>query len=55
MTTTSEFRSRLEGLVNDSAVAGISLTGTYESLTGPTVTRRYDPAERQGGGPVHPG
>ena len=38
MTTAAQLRSQLEKLVNDPAVAGISLTGTYDSLTGPTVT-----------------
>lgn len=38
MTTATDLRDRLENLVSDSCVAGISLTGTYESLTGPTVT-----------------
>lgn len=41
MTTTpapDTFRARLAELIKDHNVAGISLTGTYESLTGPTVT-----------------
>lgn len=41
MTTTpapDTFRARLAELIKDRNVAGISLTGTYESLTGPTVT-----------------
>ena len=38
MTTASEFHSQLVDLASDPAVAGLSLTGGYESLTGPTVT-----------------
>lgn len=41
MTTTpapDTFLARLAELIKDRNVAGISLTGTYESLTGPTVT-----------------
>ena len=38
MTTASEFHSQLVDLASDPAVAGLSLTGAYESLTGPTVT-----------------
>ena len=38
MTTASEFHSQLVELASDPAVAGLSLTGGYESLTGPTVT-----------------
>lgn len=38
MTTASEFHSQLVDLASDPAVAGLSLTGRYESLTGPTVT-----------------
>jgi len=38
MTTASEFHSQLVDLASDPAVAGLSLTGGYESLAGPTVT-----------------
>ena len=38
MTTASELHSQLVDLASDPAVAGLSLTGRYESLTGPTVT-----------------
>ena len=38
MTTASEFHKLLIDRVSDPAVAGLSLTGAYESLTGPTVT-----------------
>ena len=38
MTTASEFHSQLVDLASDPAVAGLSLTGGYESLTGSTVT-----------------
>ena len=38
MTTVSELHSQLVDLASDPAVAGLSLTGRYESLTGPTVT-----------------
>ena len=38
MTTASELHSQLVDLASDPAVAGLSLTGAYESLTGPTVT-----------------
>lgn len=51
MTTASEFREKLEALAADPEVAGLTLTGAYESLTGPTVT---PPAGtiRQGGNVV---
>ena len=38
MTTAQEFRSTIGALVDDNAVAGISLTGKYDSLAGMTVT-----------------
>ena len=38
MTTASELHSQLVDLASDPAVAGLSLTGRYGSLTGPTVT-----------------
>ena len=38
MTTESDFRHLLAALISDPGVAGLSLTGAYESLTGPTVT-----------------
>ena len=38
MTTESDFRHLLTDLISNPGVAGLSLTGTYESLTGPTVT-----------------
>jgi len=38
MTTAQEFRSTIGALMDDNAVAGISLTGKYDSLAGMTVT-----------------
>ena len=38
MTTAQEFRSTIGALMEDSAVAGISLTSKYDSLAGMTVT-----------------
>ena len=38
MTTAQEFRSTIGALMDDDAVAGISLTGEYDSLAGMTVT-----------------
>lgn len=38
MSDVMNFRTQLSRLLADPAVAGISFTGTYESLTGPTVT-----------------
>ena len=38
MTIESDFRHLLAALISDPGVAGLSLTGAYESLTGPTVT-----------------
>ena len=38
MTTAQEFRSTIGALMDDDAVAGISLTGGYDSLVGMTVT-----------------
>ena len=38
MTTAQEFRSTIGALMEDSAVAGISLTSIYDSLAGMTVT-----------------
>lgn len=38
MPTAAEFRSTLQSLIDAPDVAGISLTGQYESLTGRTVT-----------------
>ena len=38
MTTAQEFRSTIGALMEDSAVAGISVTSEYESLLGMTVT-----------------
>ena len=37
MTTASELHSQLVDLASDPAVAGLSFTGRYESLTGPTI------------------
>ena len=38
MTTAQEFRSTIGALMEDSAVAGISVTSKYDSLAGMTVT-----------------
>ena len=38
MTTAQEFRSTIGALMDDDAVAGISLNGEYDSLAGMTVT-----------------
>ena len=38
MTTETDFRHLLAALISDPGVAGLSLAGAYESLTGPTVT-----------------
>ena len=38
MTTAQEFRSTIGALMDDNAVAGISVTSEYESLLGMTVT-----------------
>ena len=43
MTTAQEFRSTIGALMEDSAVAGISVTSKYDSLSGMT-----DPSGRQG-------